>query len=98
MTAPVFTPTFHGGPAQGPKVELTLGQSGGSIDMLIAQIQRWAPEPPFAGVTEILLNMLTVQGLIELNADQARALVPELHRFADQLGDLADQLDTLGGQ
>ena len=82
---------------EGPRVEVSL-TPGTRTDILRAGINRWAALEGFPARDEILMELVTDQGLIEMDAAKARAAVVQLRAFADQLAGLADQLDALGGQ
>ncbi|WP_042400304.1 hypothetical protein [Streptacidiphilus carbonis] len=83
-------------PIEGAKTEIVVTDGSDGIT-LVGQIQSWLAEPGFPALTEILLSVQTGQGLAALTPAAVRALAPGLHRFADDLVVLADQVDALGG-
>lgn len=73
---------------------------------LYIEVNHWSAEEasggygPWPAETNLLLGEVIDSGMVELTPEQARALVPLFHAFADQLGQAADQAAAYipGGQ
>jgi hypothetical protein len=97
VTAPVAEVVNH--PMEFGKITLQLDEKNPN-EVITAEGSHWPAEqgvdghPGFPALTQILLSEYLDMGLMDLTPDQARALVPRIHRFADELGQLADQVDA----
>lgn len=67
---------------------------------LYVEVPHWAAQdatdesPGYPAETHILLGEYIPTGFVQLTPDKARALVPLLHTFADQLSKAADMADA----
>lgn len=94
MTEAVTTPT------ELSKITLNLDPNN-SDEQITVEVTHYEAEagidghPGFPAETGLLLSERIEQGLIDLTPERARALIPAIHRFADELGPLADKVDAM---
>lgn len=93
MTSP--TEVFNH-PVEITKATLQL-DADDATECVDAALNLWEAEPGFAAKAEIVLSEYLSESLVVLDAALARALVPRIHQFAEDLAKLADQLDAITG-